>query len=80
MEYSFSERLLPCNHLEKMYNIELEAADHQIKSANDNQLQDLYMRADVCDRLINLLQRMLSKVLAHRLGRILLAELPRQPN
>ena len=70
MEYSFSERLLPCSHPEKMYNIELQAADHQIKSANDNQLQDLYMRADVCDRPINLLWRTLSNVLAHHLGRI----------
>ena len=71
MEYSFSERLLPCSHLEKMYNIELEAADHQIKSANDNQLQDLYMRADVCDRSINLLRRTLPNVLAHCLDRII---------
>ena len=70
MEYSFSERLLSCSHLEKMYNIELEAADHQIKSVNNNKLQDLYMRADVCDRLINLLQRMLPKVHARTLAEL----------
>ena len=41
MECGFSGRLLPYSHLEKMYNIELEAVDHQIKSANNNKLQDL---------------------------------------
>ena len=62
--------LLPCSHLEKMHNIKLKAEDHQIKSASDDQLRDLYMRPDVCDGSINLLWRTLPNLLAHCLDRI----------